>query len=103
MNRGFWIWAVNALNESELKARMKRIGLRVNIVTVGGTRRTSMERFASTSGGRPVLRSSNGRGRPAANICGNGISPDRVRLTNGLGNDARRPIDSHLASGRHWA
>ena len=29
MNRGFWIWAVNALNESELKARMKRFGLRV--------------------------------------------------------------------------
>ena len=49
------MWAVNALNESELKARMKRIGLRVNIVTVGGTRRTSMERFASTSGGRSVL------------------------------------------------
>ena len=29
MNRGFWIWAVNALNESELKARTKRFGLRV--------------------------------------------------------------------------
>ena len=94
---------MNPLNESELKARTKRFGLRVNIAVAGDTRRTSMGRSASTPEGRPVLRSSNGRGRPAANICGNGISPDRVRLTNGLGNDARRPIDSHLASGRHWA
>ena len=50
---------MNALNESELKARTKRFGLRVNIVTAGDTRRTSMERFASTSGGRPAERIEN--------------------------------------------
>ena len=42
------------VNERELKERAKRFRLRVNIVTVADTRRTSMERFASTSRGRPV-------------------------------------------------
>ena len=39
--------------------------LSVNIAVVGDTRRTSMERFASTSRGRPLLKSSSGRGRLA--------------------------------------